>query len=158
MPLPDVTVDTNVLMHACNPIEVRCQDSIAFIGELLASSTGLAIDEGFSTDPAQNRSLIGAEYLEKLVPGSFSASAIIQLALSGRIVVVASKISPQQSKKLNQMVKNRRDRTFVKVAANSAGNHLISHDYLDFAEQKRKAILKEFGVSMIDASTCKNQL
>ncbi|WP_156957947.1 hypothetical protein [Paracidovorax oryzae] len=158
MPLHDVTIDTNVLMHACNPIENRHTDSIEFINALLNSATMLAMDEGFSVDPGQNRSLIGAEYLAKLVPGSISSVAIIQLALSGRVVVVESRILPQLSKKLNQMVANRRDRTFVKVAANSNGAHLVSHDYVDFAQAKRKNIHKTFGVSMIDASACKIKL
>lgn len=154
MPLPDVTIDTNVLMHACNPNEKRYQHSVAFVNSMLASSAHLAMDPGFSNDPAQNKSLIGAEYLEKLVPGSLPTYAITQLALTGRVLIVPTSLSPQLSKKLNQMVRNRRDRTFVKVAANSRGCHLISHDYDDFPSTKRKDIRAAFGVCMIEASVC----
>lgn len=154
MPLPDVTVDTNVLMHACNPNETRHQDSVAFVNSMLASTANLAIDSGFSTDPAQNTSLIGAEYLAKLVPVSLPASAVAYLALNGRVVMVSSSLPPQLSQKLNQLVANRRDRTFVKVAANSSSSHFVSHDFADFAQRKRKIIRATFSVQMIDAATC----
>src|SRR5262245_6125258 len=108
MPLPDVTVDTNVLMHACNPNELRHTDAIEFLNSLVKSVASLAIDSGFSSDPAKNRSLIGGEYLAKLVPGSLPAYAVAHLALSGRVAVVASKLSPQLSRKLNQLIANRR--------------------------------------------------
>lgn len=154
MPLVDVTVDTNVLMHACNPNEPRCADSISFVNTLLASVARLAIDAGFSTDPAKNTSLIGAEYLAKLVPGSLPHYAVAHLALNGRVAVYGTSLSPQESRKLNQMVANRRDRTFVKVAANSDDCHLVSHDYADFPQPKRKTIRTTFGVHMIDAAAC----
>ena len=154
MPLVDVTVDTNVFMHACNPNEPRYADSISFVNTLLASIASLAIDAGFSTDPSKNTSLIGAEYLAKLVPGSLPHYAVAHLALNGRVAVYGSSLSPQLSKKLNQMVSNRRDRTFVKVATNSQSCHLVSHDYADFAKAKRKAIRSTFGVDMIDAAVC----
>lgn len=154
MPLTDVTIDTNVFMHACNSTEPRQGDSIGLMRSMLASTTNLAIDSGFSVDPAKNTSLIGAEYLSKLVPGTLPHMLVAHLAGSGRVTIVSGKMSSQDSKKLNQMIANRRDRTFVKVAASSSSCCLVSHDFLDFSKAKRKTIRGTFGVEMIEACTC----
>lgn len=156
MPVPDLTIDTNVLMHACNPNEDRFGDAVLFLTALLAAAaTKLAIDDGFNLDPAINKSLIGAEYLQKLVPGSLASSVVAALALQQRIAIHSSSLSVQHNKKLNQMVSNRRDRTFIKVCTNSVGKSLVSHDFLDFPKAKRKDLSKHFGIGMFEACTAK---
>jgi hypothetical protein len=151
MPIVDVTIDTNVLMHSCNPNENRCNVSIAFLSALVSSNCLLALDPGFTTDAGTNRSLIGGEYLEKLIPGSLPFAAIAHLAGSGRIKVVTSKVPANLGRKINQMISNRRDRTFLKVSLNSDDRTFASHDFADFSADKRKAIRKEFGVSIVEA-------
>jgi hypothetical protein len=153
MPMPDLTVDTNVLMHACNPNEDRFNDAVLFLTTLLAATTKLALDDGFALDLATNRSLIGAEYLQKLVPGSLASSVVATMALHQRVAIHSSTLPAQDSRKLNQMVANRRDRTFIKVCANSAGKALVSHDFLDFPRAKRKDLSKCFGIEMFEACT-----
>jgi len=155
MPFPDLTVDTNVLLHSCNAIEPRHAYSVDLLRRLLACpTTKLAIDEGFSTDQAANTSLIGGEYLAKIVPGSLPSVVLQQLALTGRIAITARSISAQNSNKLNQLVANKRDRTFVKVCANSKGGILVSHDFLDFPKATRKSLEKIFEIGIKDAKTC----
>lgn len=151
MPIPDLTVDTNVLMHACNPNEGRCTDAIAFLTAMLAASAKLAIDSGFHIDPAKNTSLIGGEYLQKLVPGSLAFSVITALALSSRIAITSANLPVQHNKKLVRAVANRRDRTFIKVCFNSNGKAFVSHDFADFPAAKRKDIRKDFGIQIIEA-------
>ena len=158
MPLPDLTIDTNVLLHSCNSIEPRCAHSVALLTNLLKGSASLAIDPGFSVVSAQNRSLIGGEYLEKLVPGSLPNAVIAHLASSGRIMECTTTVASQLSKKLNQLIANRRDRTFVRVCTNSAGKTLVSHDFEDFTLPKRKAIGKLFGITIVEAEGCAGKI
>jgi hypothetical protein len=159
MPFPDLTVDTNVFLHSCNAVESRQAHSIDFLIRLLnCPATKLAIDVGFSTDPSINTSLIGGEYLAKLVPGTLPSSVLQQLALTGRIAITAKSVNPQNSNKLNQLVSNKRDRTFIKVCANSAGGVLVSHDFLDFSKKVRKNLEKIFNIQITDAETCAPQV
>jgi hypothetical protein len=155
MPLQDLTVDTNVLMHASNPEEQRFDDSIALLKKILGLATSIAIDEQFHTDLSKNRSLIGQEYMSKLVTGTLGYNFVVQLAQLGRVVVVPTTLNAQTSRKLNRLVSNRRDRTFIKVSMNSTDRTFVSHDFLDFPARVRKAVRKEFEVEMLDAeATC----
>ena len=100
MPLADLTLDTNVLLHSCNPIEARHGASVEFLQCLLGCTTKLAIDEGFSLDEALNRSLIGGEYLAKIVPGTLPSAVLTQLALTGRVTTfkcLQSMLSPRRN-------------------------------------------------------------
>jgi hypothetical protein len=152
MSISDITVDTNVLIHACNPSEARCDHSIKFLTALNGSTARLAIDRGFATDQSTNSSLIGAEYWGKLVPGTLSYAVIVNLALTQRICIREAKLPLHHNKRLNQMVSNKRDRTFIKVCFNSEGKTLVSHDYADFSVSKRKDIASFFEVNIIEAS------
>lgn len=150
----DITVDTNVLMHSCNPGESRHAASAEFIQGLLASDVCVAIDDGFSVNETENRSLIGAEYLAKLVPGSLPFQALRQLALTGRMIAISARLDPHASKRLNRMISNRRDRTFVKVCANSSGKTLASHDFQDFTQVMRDQLRTTFSVRVLEACDC----
>jgi hypothetical protein len=154
MPIPDLTIDTNVLLHSCNPVEGRHKMSLEFVSALLGCAANLAIDEGFDLNPAKNRSLIGAEYLTKLVPGTLPSYVVTQLALSGRISVYKCSVCVQHTKKLNQLVSNKRDRSFVKVCANSTGKVMVSHDFKDFSDKKRKDLGNLFTIQIVEASDC----
>lgn len=150
--LDDVVVDTNVLVHAQNPQEDRFGDSVRFVENLLACRALLCVDSGFSTKESSNRSLIGAEYLEKLRAGSLGYAALVQLATSGRVREVARMADGAARKQILQLIRKPRDRTFLSVAWNSSGRLLVSHDYEDFQEGKRKEIHKVIGVRMADAA------
>lgn len=149
--LPDIVIDTNVLCHADNPAEPRCTDSQTLVLRLLAIPTQLCVDEGFAWDEAKNRSHICAEYLQKLLPGSVAYVVIATLAASGRVRVVNRRPDRTTARRIMQMIRKPRDRTFVGVARNSAGRTLVSHDFQDFALQKRDAIRSDIGVAIIEA-------
>jgi len=51
-------------------------------------------------------------------------------------------------------VASRRDRTFVKVCANSIGRTLVSHDFVDFTDPKRRELGQLFGIAILEAHTC----
>lgn len=152
MTIHDVVLDTNVLLHAANPIEPRFGDALNLVTALVDSTTALCVDEGFDFDETKNRSLVGAEYLEKLVVGTPGHALITKMALEGRVVFVKASMPAGEAKKLNQMLANRRDRTFIKVAAASGGKTLVSHDYHDFPAQKRADIGRLFRVVVQDAA------
>lgn len=152
MALTDVTVDTNVMMHACNPNEKRCASAIEFLQGLLAANTLLAVDEGFHVESSLNKSHIAAEYLEKFVPGSLAAAVVRSLAINNRILNVSIAIPYQKKSNLIQMVKNKRDRTFIQVCASSPGKSLVSHDFLDFPKKKRKDLGVVFQIQIVESS------
>jgi hypothetical protein len=151
MAVEEITVDTNVFKHANNKIEPRQAIAAAFISSLLASNSKLCVDEGFDMAPAKNRSLIGGEYLEKLVIGELGYIAVATLASKGRISFVSKSVPAAIGKKTNQMIPDKRDRTFVRVAYNSSSQYLVSHDYADLPQAVRDALEGEIAVHIVEA-------
>jgi hypothetical protein len=147
----DLTVDTNVLMHASNPTEPRYDASICLLNKLIDCETKLVIDGFFDIDGAKNTSHIGNEYLEKLVPGDLGYVVVMNMALTGRVISTSDKIDISLLRKLNQMLSNKRDRTFVRVCINSSSKRMVSHDFEDFSKQKRREMRKSFSILIDDA-------
>lgn len=152
MAIDDIVVDTNVLMHASNPQEPRFDAAKNFLERFVQVHTCLCVDEGFDIDESRNRSLIGGEYLDRLSPGTIGYAVISMLALDGRLSMVPTRVADPVRRKINQMIGNSRDRTFVRVAVNSGGRVLVSHDYSDFPVPIRNKINLELGVLVEDAS------
>lgn len=148
----DLTIDTNVLMHCDNPNEDRFDDARAFIEAFLESETALCVDEGFSLDEAQNRSHIGQEHLEHLVPGNLGYQAIVKVAQTTRVKLTKKKMSLRDIQQLNRLVHDKTDRPFVRVAKNSGSRVLVSHDFLCFSETVRREVRRELGVQVVCAS------
>ena len=156
--LEDVVVDTNVLMHAQNPNESRFSDARQLIERMLECTTLLCVDRGFDINPARNQSKIGAEYLDKLQPGSLGFALVVSLVAAFRLKQI-DRLPPRDvSRAINQVIRNRRDRTFVGVSYNSTERMLVSHDYQDFQPAKRALIRQNLGVRVVDATTCLPEL
>jgi len=147
----DSVIDTNVLVHAQNPGELRMQDSVALLNFILNSDEEICVDKEYSLEESKNCSLIFSEYYKHVIPGSVAFAFLIQMASLGRIKVISDKVSPATAKKINTMVRNQRDKTFLKVSINSNAKIFISHDFQDFQLPKRKTIEKELGVNIITA-------
>lgn len=156
--LNDIVVDTNVMVHAQTPGEARYVDSLTFLGTLLKTATVLCVDNGFSVDPAQNRSLIAAEYIDKLRFGSFAMNALIKMAGQRRVKEVPRLSNRATVRWIVQHVRKPRDRTFLNVAHNSDEGVLVSHDFQDFQQAKRKSIRKKIGVRVLVAEECSPEL
>jgi hypothetical protein len=155
----DLVIDTNVFVHAQNPSEQRCASSLSFLESLLsASATSLCVDQGFSSDLETNKSHIGGEYLNNLRAGSFALNVIVTLASTRRIRQVARRAPQASAKKINQLLRNKRDRIFLSVAFNSLDKILVSHDYQDFQNEKRYDIRKRLGVMIEEADASKERL
>lgn len=151
--IADIVVDTNVFVHANNADDAeRQQHSLAFLEALRASNTCLCVDEGFDyVNEAKNRSRIASEYLQHIRGGMYGQYLLQLLAASGRIVVVAARVPRQVSKKISQRVPNRGDCVFIRVAHNSQGKSLVSHDRRDFSARVRKTLRDEIGVECLHA-------
>jgi hypothetical protein len=144
--LDDLVVDTDVFVHASNPGVTYCTDARCLLTVLEGVSTVLRVDEGFDVDPARNRSLIGGQYLEHLHFGMLAFAFVSQLASTGRIIPVSRNVVPAVGKRINQIIRDKRDRTFLKVAINSDDRFFCSHDFNDFPHRKRVEIKTIFRV------------
>lgn len=145
-------IDTNVLVHANNPEEMRQEQCQSLLGLLLDCETMLAVDEGFNQDPSKNRSHIGQEYIENLRAGMLGYTVVSKLASSKRIRVFPKRAAIREQKIIIQLLRKPVDRVFLGVACNSSERTLVSHDYEDFQEPKRDTIHKELGVLVIEAN------
>jgi len=83
--ISDVVIDTNVLVHADNPMEARSAASRSLLQGLLGVNTVLCVDEGYDPDEPRNRSRIGSEYRQNLRFGSLGLAVLVHLAGQGRI-------------------------------------------------------------------------
>jgi hypothetical protein len=150
--LVDVVLDTNVLLHADNDIEPRQADAVELLTKLLGSDTAVAVDEGFDLDESKNRSLIGQEYLTKLTPLSFGYLALTELFSSGRFLMTKRSADATTRNRVNQLLRNRRDRTFLLVALNTHEQVFCSHDFRDFSTAKRNDIRRQLAVAVEEAN------
>jgi predicted nucleic acid-binding protein len=151
--IADIVIDTNVFVHANNPDNVdRQRESLTFLEAMCASATFLCVDEGFDyLEEAKNRSRIASEYLRHVRAGMYGHYLLQFLARSGRIAFVAGRVPKPISRKIQQKVPNRGDCMFVKVAHNSQGRALVSHDERDFSKRIRKVLKDELGVTCVEA-------
>jgi hypothetical protein len=150
--MDDIVVDTNVFAHTQNPNNEHFSASVTFTNSLLDSDVLLCVDKGFQLDESKNRSIICYEYLQHIVFGSPAYFVILKLAMDGRIMQLDRLTNRSTSRKINQLLANKHDRTFLNVACNSSDKTLVSHDYVDFSIAKRRTIKREIDVDVITAA------
>ena len=146
--LRDIVIDTNVFLHAHDSRLTCSGDANRVLTILRQSTTYLCIDEGFDTNPARNASLIGGEYLEHFHHGSVPFAIITELAGAQRLLPVSKKVHPSIGRKINQILRDPRDRTFLKVSINSVNRFFCCHDFIDFSPAKRSSIKRDFDVNI----------
>ncbi len=153
MPLIDLVIDTNVLVHASNGQVPKQRHSINLIDYLLASSEVICIDDGFVWDDT-NRSFIGSEYRNHLKNGMLGYTFVVTMLAGKRFKECSRSVPVNISKKINQCISHLkpRDKTFLKVTYNSISKTLISHDNEDFHQSKRSHIIRQFKIEVMDAS------
>ena len=147
----DIVVDANVFMHAANPNEERFAASLLFLKKLKEVATLLCVDQGYHAEEAKNRSQIVSEYLKWLPVGSIGSAIISDIAASGRIRELPRSVTPQVAASIVQMIPDKTDRVYVKVAHNSADGILVSHDLLALLTKRRADVHKAVGVLVVDA-------
>lgn len=147
-----IIIDTNVLVHANNQQELRHKYCVNLIMKLLASDKFIGLDPGFSIDGGINKSLIGSEYHKHLIYGSLGFSLLVEYFKNKRVKEIELSTDPAVSKKIMTRIRNKRDRTFLKVTYNSPKKILISHDFEDFSATNRKYFKKELSINIVEAS------
>jgi predicted nucleic acid-binding protein len=154
----DVVIDTCTLAHANNPESGYQDHSIELINKLFLNNTLITVDEGVGLDETSNRSYIGLEYLENLTPGMLGYSFLQFMANNQRFEFVSSKIPNSTKSYIEQIIRNKKDRMFLRVTLNSQEKTLISHDYEDYQESKRVRFRREIEISIVEAETINPQL
>jgi len=149
--LADIVLDTNILVHAHNPEELRHDDCIALVQQMTTCATHLCVDEGFDLNEANNRSVIGSEYIKHLGYGTVGHALITRLASSLRVKYVSPRVPPNVSREIMKQVRKGPDRTFVKIAFNSQDKTLASHDFNDISEGVRSRLRRSNGLQIVDA-------
>jgi len=150
--LVDIVLDTNVLMHAHNPEELRHDTCRELVQEMTTCATHLCVDEGFDLKEANNRSIIGSEYIKHLGFGTVGHALIAHLAKSLRVKYVSPRVPQNVSKKILQQVRKGPDRTFLKVAFNSNDKTLACHDFNDVPEGVRIRLREAVGLRIVDSA------
>ncbi|PIA79509.1 hypothetical protein BFR04_01305 [Gaetbulibacter sp. 4G1] len=156
--MTDIVIDTCTLKHADNPNSKYFESSIEFIELMFNNSISCVVDEGFSLNETENRSYIGLEFIKHLQPGSLGYNLIIQFATSGRLDFVSNKIPNNHKNYIEQIISNKKDRMFLRVAYNSHEKILASHDFTDYQKRKRRKIKKDLSISIQTAEELNPEL
>jgi hypothetical protein len=150
--MEDIVLDTNILMHASNPQELRCTASKHLGQILLNGKTRIVVDEGFDPDMSKNKSMIGHEYFSNITFGSFAFALILKLVSEQRVVGVVKSPGMRAKKIVMQRIRKPIDRVFVYVTCNSQERTFVSHDFEDFPEEKRLYLRRELGIAVVTAT------
>lgn len=154
----DIVLDTCTLVHADNPESQYQDSSIELIQRMYANNTMVTVDEGFELDETHNQSYIGLEYLKHLAPSSLGFNLIKDMALLGRLSFV-SNVPPYHTKKyIERIIRNKKDRIFLRVAFNSEEKTLVSHDFTDYQVPKRVTIERDIDTVICIADEINGQL
>lgn len=149
----DLVLDTNILLHAANPIEARNADCVELLRLFWSNEIKICVDEGFSIEQSRNRSQIGSEYLARVIHGTLGYALILHLAQNQRISIASRKVAETTNRVINRHVRSKNDRIFIKVAHNSSSKTLVSHDFNDIPQQSREQIKRSIEVHIGEART-----
>ena len=149
--LIDIVIDTNIFLHAVNQQEIRRKDADALLTKIRTCTVHLCVDEGFTLMEAQNRSVIGAEYIKHLRVGTVGFALVSFLAGSNRVKIVPKGVPANISRAIRSQVPKGPDRTFLYVAFNSQEKVLSSHDFGDIPQQVRNRLLAKVGLHVLAA-------
>lgn len=147
----DIVIDTCTLVHADNPDSDYFEHSVEFINRMLKNSILCTVDDGFDMDNLTHSSYIALEYIKHLKPSSPGYYLIAHIAQNLRFNFVSINIPQNEKKVIEQTIKNKKDRHFLRVALNSIEKVLTSHDFTDYQSKKRTFIKKKLGVKIVTA-------
>jgi len=126
--LLDLTIDTNVLVHAEDVRQLLRPAVLKLIKKILESDAHICVDEGFDLSPSRNASQIGHEYIKFLRFGGVGYNLVAHLASTGRVDPHLRRTHDGRDKVIRQLIPDKTDRVFLAVACNSSSHILYSHD------------------------------
>jgi hypothetical protein len=148
----DIVIDTCTLKHASDPTSKYFNDSVTFIDKIMSSSILCVVDEGFSLNETENESYIGLEYITHLQPNSLGYQLIYFLAMNERIDFVSKDVAYRDKKIIEQCIRNKKDRSFLKITINSKEKILASHDFEDYQDDKRRYLKRQTNIIIYTAN------
>ena len=154
MPLNDIVIDTNILMHANNSQEPSQADCINLIQNLLSSEVKLCLDEGLDVNEAKNKSRIWHEYMDNLrTHGTTGRSFLEKILQQKRIKEISKRVTPRTIKLINQTINHDKpvDKIFIKVTCNSGEKLFVTHDTEDFPDWKRVHYNRNLNIKLVYA-------
>lgn len=154
----DIVIDTCTLKHASDPKSKYFQHSVDFINKMSLNNVDCTVDEGFSLNEALNESYIGLEYIKHLQPGTLGYALVTNFAINNRIAFVSNKIPNALKNYIEQIIINKKDRMFLRVAYNSSEKVLASHDFTDYQIRKRRTIYGKLGINIVTAEEINDEL
>lgn len=146
-----IVIDTNVLEHADNGQEERRLSSIKLIDHLRnTKEIVLYVDQSLDI----NNSYVLSEYFERLKPGMYGHTMLIELLQQNRVTPLNRTVVGNVMSKIKQWVHKVTDVAFARITYKSAEKILVSHDYEDFPRKARKFLRNELNIEVIEAAEC----
>jgi predicted nucleic acid-binding protein len=150
--ISEIVIDTNVLAHAGNRTSPERKASLELLEKLRASNVVLCVDPGADIEEAKNKSQIFSEYIAHLSVGSVGMTTLVHLATNSRLSFTDKKVSPAHRRKIIDIVHDKSDHVFVKVAKNSRDKTLATHDKKNFPKLAIARLKNEVGVIVANAA------
>ncbi|MGG9971852.1 hypothetical protein ACQ33O_08685 [Ferruginibacter sp. SUN002] len=154
----DIVIDTCTLKHADDPKSKYFEYSVIFIQKMFINTINCTVDEGFSMDETENTSYLGYEYIKHLQPGTLGYRLITHLASNGRMDFVSNKPINNIKNYIEQIIRNKKDRMFLRVTCNSTDKVLASHDFTDYQIKKRRTIRRDLEISIVTAEEINDEI
>jgi len=151
--IEQIVVDTNVILHADNPVSGYQSDSMCFLDRFLKDGCyRLALDRTPPLGRQHNESQILQEYLEHVTyDSSFGFYFLIKVLERSWFDIVGRTNYRREVKIIIQEVSNKVDRIFLRVTCMANSRKFVTHDFSDFPMQKRKRLAKTLQVRLLTA-------
>lgn len=147
----DVTLDTNVLVHAEN-IAVSQQASSLRVLEWMRDRKGevkWVMDDQGKAAPDPATSVLYSEYMRHLKPQGLGLVLFIEFLKSQRVSWSQRPGHATQRRLCLHVSQNKCDRAVLGAAYGSESKVLVTNDYEDFSVATRKAIKKDLHVTIV---------
>ncbi len=149
----DVTLDTNVLVHASRPSAREHESGLAVLEWLRQAdpSTTWVLDDTGKKAPDAVTSVLYMEYL-KHVPKQGLAFVLLSHFLRQGRVTWAPRPDERQRNLIRQLVPaNKKDQAVLGAACSSKSQVLVTNDRTDFSDSTRANIRKSLKVRVLDS-------
>jgi predicted nucleic acid-binding protein len=156
--MQQITIDTNVWVHAGNPGCDQFEDASLFIEAVRESDVLICHDPGDIYPPESCSSLIVTEYWQHIGPANPIRALLVDLIVRERFVAASDHLRREHLEWLGRNIHDARDRSFVRVAANTDSRLLVTHDNRDYSTRVRRELGRKIQVLFVDAANAHRRL